>query len=242
MKEQIKKTAIIILATTSMAASTQAANIVINGDFQLPDITGLAADTSAIPNWNKDQRLVRMDQFAAGNQTNLIPGNTVANQVGDTALTPGLNQAMRMGGNLQATTSQDFSHNWAATDTMTVSFNASEVFWRAGGTGDDLTANIVETVSGAVLWTSGLIDMDGTHAGDVAAADLQDWSAIQTFSYILDPSAFIGTEGSAISVQFVSHGIASLDNVVVDVTAVPEPSAAALLGLGGLALILRRRK
>jgi hypothetical protein len=35
-----------------------------------------------------------------------------------------------------------------------------------------------------------------------------------------------------------------LDNIVLngDVTAVPEPSSTALIGLGGLALILRRRK
>ena len=32
------------------------------------------------------------------------------------------------------------------------------------------------------------------------------------------------------------------DNITLDVAAVPEPSSAALLGLGGLALILRRRK
>jgi len=32
------------------------------------------------------------------------------------------------------------------------------------------------------------------------------------------------------------------DDVTVDITTVPEPSSAALLGLGGLALILRRRK
>lgn len=39
----------------------------------------------------------------------------------------------------------------------------------------------------------------------------------------------------------LEHSASSYDNIVVN-TAVPEPSSAALLGLGSLALILRRRK
>ncbi len=39
-----------------------------------------------------------------------------------------------------------------------------------------------------------------------------------------------------------SGGLAGLDNIRITAAPVPEPSSAALLGLGGLALILRRRK
>lgn len=48
---------------------------------------------------------------------------------------------------------------------------------------------------------------------------------------------FVRFDTTAESAEF-----ARLDNVFVAVTAVPEPSSSALLGLGGLALILHRRK
>ncbi|BDS06873.1 hypothetical protein NT6N_19130 [Oceaniferula spumae] len=47
--------------------------------------------------------------------------------------------------------------------------------------------------------------------------------------------------GAAGADSFNGSRVANLD-LTFDVTAVPEPSSAALLGLGGLALILRRRK
>ncbi|MGJ8673192.1 PEP-CTERM sorting domain-containing protein [Rubritalea sp.] len=47
-----------------------------------------------------------------------------------------------------------------------------------------------------------------------------------------------------INMDVFNSGNMQIDNVIVngDVVAVPEPSSASLLGLGGLALILRRRK
>lgn len=55
-----------------------------------------------------------------------------------------------------------------------------------------------------------------------------------------------GTVDTASSDIVISIGASTgqirVDNIQLDLTAVPEPSSAALLGLGGLALILRRRK
>lgn len=49
--------------------------------------------------------------------------------------------------------------------------------------------------------------------------------------------------GSTVGVGLLtSASYPEVDNITLSVTAVPEPSSAALLGLGGLALILRRRK
>jgi len=53
-------------------------------------------------------------------------------------------------------------------------------------------------------------------------------------------------DGKKLFLKILAHSsgnrYARVDNVFLDVTQVPEPSSAALLGLGGLALILRRRK
>ena len=61
-------------------------------------------------------------------------------------------------------------------------------------------------------------------------------------------SSLIVTAGDAWIGKVVGVGILAasnypeVDDVTLSVSAVPEPSSAALLGLGGLALILRRRK
>ena len=50
-----------------------------------------------------------------------------------------------------------------------------------------------------------------------------------------------GNDGFAVTFD-AALGFANIDAVVIDYTAIPEPTTTALLGLGGLALILRRRK
>ncbi|MGJ8655205.1 MAG: PEP-CTERM sorting domain-containing protein [Akkermansiaceae bacterium] len=66
---------------------------------------------------------------------------------------------------------------------------------------------------------------------DLSAAAYQGLSDI-TFRVIFDDRQN-DTGGASASV---------IDNIIVNGTVVPEPSSTALLGLGGLALILRRRK
>jgi hypothetical protein len=69
-----------------------------------------------------------------------------------------------------------------------------------------------------VTWGDGLL-VTGTFTADAATQDFTN-------------EGFQGANSTG----------AQLNALLVHTTAVPEPSSAALLGLGGLALILRRRK
>ena len=85
-------------------------------------------------------------------------------------------------------------------------------------------------------------------AGDSLIGGFQD-AAILTDSFSTIPiSGTVDTASASVFLVIRQNegGAASsqalLDDVTLDYTPVPEPSSAALLGLGGLALILRRRK
>ncbi len=98
---------------------------------------------------------------------------------------------------------------------------------------------VVDAVSGATLtsgttasWTTvtATAPFSGAPAVDVNYTGLVDGQALRL--EMVQSAGFTGVGGNM-----------AIDNLVFDqVTIVPEPSSAALLGLGGLALILRRRK
>jgi len=92
---------------------------------------------------------------------------------------------------------------------------------------------------------------DGTIAGFISGSNQTLTQGVELFdqntgpfngsvSYTAD-----GTEGALhllISTTGTDRHIATIGSTSLDFVAVPEPSSTALLGLGGLALILRRRK
>ena len=107
----------------------------------------------------------------------------------------------------------------------------------------------IEIYAGATLIASDYsTELGGTGAGPAG----DSWKDV-TATYTYDPGD-AGLVGQALEIRLLGgpNGIdpnfptlavqTNYDNVRLDATAVPEPSSAALLGLGGLALILRRRK
>jgi hypothetical protein len=92
----------------------------------------------------------------------------------------------------------------------------------------------IELYAGTTLIASDYDTVSGAPA-------LDSWKdATATYSY---DAGDAGLVGQALEIRLIGYGIQSnYDNVRLDFAAVPEPSSAALLGLGGLALILRRRK
>ncbi|MEI6819522.1 MAG: PEP-CTERM sorting domain-containing protein [Verrucomicrobiota bacterium] len=64
-----------------------------------------------------------------------------------------------------------------------------------------------------------------------------DFSGPQSYTFVSNPTSFQSIETSGGTLSFSSGG-----RVTLNATAVPEPSAAALLGLGALALVKRRKR
>lgn len=86
------------------------------------------------------------------------------------------------------------------------------------------------------------LNVDGSaslHDSSILINSTQDTWAQHTISFTADS---LSTTLSFVENASSASGTSDVFVDTVSITAVPEPSSAALLGLGGLALILRRRK
>ena len=116
----------------------------------------------------------------------------------------------------------DFNNQWGGAPF--VGFAGPEYNLSGGGVGGSNTANAVTSFVGGTSGTfSQTYDISGFGGGDFSIADVSNVLAVFTVN--------AGAAGD---------GAISIDNF--NMTAVPEPSSTALLGLGGLALMLRRKR
>ena len=98
------------------------------------------------------------------------------------------------------------------------------------------TAQLFNLTDNTILMTSAAHTIDGT-GGQPTPENIDD-----SLVYIAQNS----DEGDVLQIRFIEDHNSTARDVYVDnfsvTSVVPEPSSTALLGLGGLALILRRRK
>ena len=115
----------------------------------------------------------------------------------------------------------DFNSVWSGTK---FGFAGPEYNLSGGGVGGSNTANAVTSFVGGTSGTfSQTYDISGFGGGDFSIADVSNVLAVFT-----------------VNADAAGDGAISIDNF--NMTAVPEPSSTALLGLGGLALMLRRKR
>ena len=214
MKKTITFAAFAVLAVSANAATVT----VINGDFELganPDATGWVTTAGAGANSPPSTYVEVVAGYGTGRNVHLKSdgGNSIAQTI-----------TLSDEGAVDATTYSDFvvSLDYGQRQNGTDS-NIRIALWNT--TTDTELAGADQVITGATeTWTAGVYNLSYDSTAQTSG-DVLEFRVTN-----LDPD--LG--GNA------WQNTASIDNV--SITAVPEPSAAALLGLGGIALILRRRK
>lgn len=232
MKNTIKNTLLSGSIIAVSALSSQAAVIVFtNVD---PDVGTVNAGTLVA-----GQTLADMDEITTLSYT--VSGLTIDNdgvdndQITVSITIGGINGTINWDNGSATSTTTEIDHNNGVFSTDDgISFGSIAVTGTLSG-GDAIAVNSAVYDNLQFRRWANAIDEEVEIAGVVNAA----------FNYN-DPSSNVAlNDETSFSITHVSGGTWQVDNFdfTVDVTAVvPEPSSTALLGLGGLALILRRRK
>ena len=228
------------MITAGLLSASQA-TIVFSDDFESP-VTSTTYNVANTSQTIDTAKWVRSTSGFKANQNGLVSElNT-----GDAITVDGGNQAWagRYTSNTGVTTAFGTIGSLTTGDTITVSFDAAI---DGSNSGTNISAYLVLFDGGARNATES--DLKNTFANldqNTGQTATSTWTTYN-LSYVVGDATAGGAYdanmlGKDIAVRFTNRNGALIDNVVVDITSVPEPSTTALLGLGGLALILRRRK
>lgn len=225
-----------LVASMSLIAASANAAIVFTDDFESPDVTAAQSDGNTSGAVTTSKWVRATNGFGAGRD------GTVDEAHGDFTDPVGEQAYAFRYTNSGITTTFESIGALVAGSTYTVTFdavldghNAGAPFLAALVTFDG--AGTRTSINGSVADnTSKVLD---TLSGSYAGTTYQQFSFSFTADAILD-AAVLGHD-VALRIDGATNS-AIIDNISVDVVPIPEPSSTALFGLGGLALILRRRR
>ena len=240
----MKTTTILTLgASFALATSASATNLILNGDFATGDFTDWSNTTSSDP----------ADIFTISTGAALSPISNTLNAFKGSNLTQGFTALTDF--NFNATINHVALGNGGSRRDLNWSLgglifkvDAGGLFSNAGGwtsiLDDDTTSLFSPTTGVDYRWELTGSGFDGA-GGEADSLDIRIFDgATEVFTATNRTGIAFNAEAAAVDeVDFVMGSNWGTSQYSVDnVSIVPEPSSAALLGLGGLALILRRRK
>ena len=257
-----KKYATVLMGTIALATASSFGAIISldtlnNGGFEASDISG--EDNGAAPGWSdNDGRVVETGGGFQSDQWASPAG--AASQVGMNFAHSGTSGGSTSQVLTGTSDSNGVSHNLTAGEatgqTFTLDARLGIQSFAGWPTAHQILVVSLEGGSTTDDWVifSGTVAQAGTIAitGGYTVSDIDEYLSFDgtsttgagvDWSHDFDVT---GTGTDLLAVNFTvqrneaTQGRFTFDDVAV--TVVPEPSSAALLGLGGLALILRRRK
>ena len=202
--------------------SANAAITIVNHSFESTDVTAnLSANPSSttMPGWTT----IAGTEYLADRNTGTLGSNTDPTPDAD-----GEQFLLTKGGGAYQVTSEAMAANTVYTLTVDIGDRTNQGFPTVDmriGTGSTFGANL--------LAATVVSNTTPTNAGTTT----DGW---ETWVYTFTNGAGVPTESLRVELFDTGGGQALFDNVRLE--AVPEPTTTALLGLGGLALILRRRR